>query len=1070
MLNDYYSLLKNQAMKKLLLLLCVSLVAIGATLAQRTVTGTVTDEAGDPLIGANVLVKGTTAGTVTDFDGSFTLNVPEGGEVLAISYTGYANQEVDLNSTTHFEITMNVDRMLLDEVVVTAYGSQRKREITGAVTSVKSEEVEKIQTSNVVQGLSGKVPGVQIINQSGQPGDAPTVRFRGIGSVNASNNPLYVVDGVPFAGNINAIAPQDIESITFLKDASANALYGSRGANGVIVITTKKAKTEGLVVSVDARLGVNSRAVPEYDIIEDPGEFYEVWFDRIRIGYINQDSTPAQAAQIAASGLVNGPFGLGYNNYDVADDQIVDPNTGMLNPNANLLYHDDWLEEMFDNSIRKETYVSLQSKQNNVNSFLSFGYLDDEGYAVNSGFERVSGRASFTFDVSEALQIGASANYANTIQDAPIQNVASNTYSNLFSWARNIAPIYPAYAYDENGDRIYNDDGSTLYDFGTNDDGIPGVRPYGGSLNALATSVYDIDQNILDNLSGRAYATINFLQDFSFTYNFSADYIGSNITALATPIGGDAATVDGRLTTTSNRHLSLAHQQLLSWSKGFGDHTISLLAAHESSDFNFRLVRGQKTSVLVSDVPSLNNATNTVYLEGFEKDYRIEGFLFRANYDFREKLFVNASYRRDGSSVFHPDNRWGNFYGVGVAYDIGREFFADASVVSNLRLKVSYGQQGNDAILYEDNRTIIGDGDNRNYYAYRNQYDVVNAGGGVPGVQFVTLGNPELVWETSTNINAGFEMGLLNDRILLGADYFERSVEDLLFFRPLPPSEGRGSFPDNVGDMENKGVEGSLVVEIVRTPDITWSVNLNATHFSNEITRLPQEFIDDGLFRLEEGRNRYEYYMREYAGIDREDGSAMWFIDVLDAEGNPTGERETTTEYPDADEYFIGKTAIPDIFGGFGTHFRWRDLSLNVGFAYQSGGYGYDGVYANLLPSADDIGHNYHKDVYDTWTPENPDARLPRIDVFDDDQMNTSSLFLTDLSYLSLNDVTLSYSPNFAFFEDIGIRSAQVYVSGNNLYLFSKRDGYDPRLSIVGNAINEYSIMRSISFGVKVQF
>lgn len=1051
-------------------MLMVALFAMGNALAQRTVTGTVTDENGEPLIGTNVIAKGTSTGTVTDIDGNFSLGVPEGTETLVISYTGYANKEVEIGTQSVVNVQMELDRLLLDEVVVVAYGSQRKREITGSVATVKSDEVEKIQTSNVIQGLSGKVAGVQIINQSGQPGDDPSVRFRGIGSIGASNEPLYVVDGVPYAGNINAINPQDIESISFLKDASANALYGSRGANGVIIITTKRAKVQGLVVNVDARLGVNSRATPEYDIITDPGEYYEVYYDRLRLGYIWADSTPTVAAQKAAAELVNGPFGLGYNNYDVPDNQIIDPATGMVNPSANLLYHDDWGEEMFDNSIRKETYVSLQSKQDQLNSFLSFGYLDDEGYAINSGFQRISARTSFDFDVSEALQIGASANYANTIQDAPIQNVASNTYSNLFSWARNIAPIYPTYAYDENGDRIYNEDGSTLFDFGVLNDGIPGVRPYAGSLNAHATSVYDIDQNILDNISGRAYATINFLKDFSFTYNFAADYYGSNITAFATPIGGDAAIVNGRLTTTSNRALNIAHQQFLNWSKGFGDHTISLMAGHESSDYNFRLVRGQKTQVLVGDVPILNNATNIQYLEGFEEDYRIEGFLFRANYDFQDKLFVNASFRRDGTSVFHPDHRWGSFYGVGVAYDLGREFFADGGILSNLRLKASYGQQGNDALLYNDNRTIVGDSDNRNYYWYKTQYDVVNAGGGAPGVQFVEQGNPDLVWETSTNINAGFELGLLNNRILLNFDYFIRRVEDLLFHKPIPLSTGYEVFPENIGDMENRGVEGELVVEIVRTPDISWSVNLNATHFNNELTRLPQEFIDEGNFRLEEGRDRYAYYMREFAGVDSDNGDALWYIDVLDSEGNPSGERTTTNVYTDADEYFVGKSAIPDIFGGFGTQFTWRNLTLNLGFAYQSGGYGYDGVYSGLIPSAGDIGHNYHKDIHDTWTPESPDASLPRIDMLDDDQNNPSTLFLTDLSFLSFNDISLSYDMDFDFLSEAGIQGAQIYISGNNLMLWSKRDGYDPRLSVFGNALNEYSVMRSVSFGINVQF
>ena len=1071
--------------KHLLTFACIFLFA-GLLNAQRTITGTVTgDSDGEPLIGASIIVSGTSVGTVTNLDGTYSLDIPRKNATLEFSYTGYKSQKKVLGMSDEINVELSTDVLILDEVVVTAYGSQKKRQITGSVVSIKSEDIEKIQNSHVVQGLTGKIAGVQIIAQNGQPGEGPTVRFRGIGSINASSAPLYVVDGVPFNGNINSIASQDIASMSFLKDASANALYGSRGANGVIIITTKKATKNGIQVTLDTRIGRNTRAVKDYDIITDPGEFYEVWFQRHRIGLMNQGMTSDTASMIAAAGLVaNGEFSLGYNNYDVADEDLIDPATGKLNPNAKLLYQDKWAEELFSPSTRTETHLSISSKTDKTNSLLSFGYLDDAGYALKSGFTRVTGRGSMDFNVNNWLDVGGSINYANTEQDAPVQNVGSNTYSNLFGWARNVAPIYPVYARDEAGDLMKDQDGESIFDFGEAGDGIPGIRPYGAFNNPVATSIHDIDNNSRDNLTGRVFAKISFLNDFSFTYNLGTDYIGGNFTSFATPIGGDAKNVNGRLTSTSTKAFTITNQQFLDWNKDFDMHNVSVLVGHESNAYNFSLVSASKTEALLNDLAVLNNATNIQFADGYAKAYNVEGYFSRVNYDFDNRYFINASLRRDGSSVFSPDNRWGTFYGIGAAWDITQEsFMEDVVFLSNLRLKASYGQQGNDAILYESSRTRTGDNDNRNYYAHVDQFDVINAGGGVPGVSFVTLGNKDLVWETSTNMNVGFEAAIMDNRIRLGVEVFQRNVNDLLFFSPLPLSEGRGSFPDNVGDMLNTGYELTIDADVLNSRDFSWAVGINATSFKNKITALPQPFIDLGNFRLKEGKSRYDFYMREYAGVDAETGDAMWFQDelALDEFGNPivneeTGEFETTgdkvetSEYNEADEYYIGKSAIPDLYGGFYTDVSFKGISLTVNFAYQLGGYGYDGLYQGAMPSAPDVGHNYHRDILDSWTPENTDADIPRLDLYDTQNNNTSDYFLIDASYLSLQDVVVGYDLPTSIFGNTGIGGLQIYAAASNVYLWSARQGYDPRLSVVGSSSNEYSVVRSMSIGAKVKF
>ncbi|AUP80336.1 SusC/RagA family TonB-linked outer membrane protein [Flavivirga eckloniae] len=1057
-----------------MLTLLLALVVQLAFAQEKTISGTVSDDSGLPLPGATVLVKGTSSGTSSDFDGKYSIRANQGA-TLVFSFVGYSTVEVAVGTSNTVNVTLTEDTAALEEVVVVAYGTQKKEEITGSVTTLKTEELSDVPTASVVQGLVGKVSGVQIINQSGAPGADPTVRFRGIGSINSSSAPLYVVDGVVFNGNLNSINPQDIASMTFLKDASANALYGSRGANGVIIITTKKGASDRLEVTFDSKVGFNSRAVPEYDIITEAGQYYEAVFDRVRLDLINEGSTAADAAQAAAANIVtNTDFPIGYNNYNVPEGQIIDPATGKINPNATLLYQDSWQDESYRSGIRRENYLSLRFKNDKTSTFFSLGNLKDEGIVINSGFERTTARLSSEYTPKEWLKISGSLNYAHTLADDPLNRFTSGNVSNIAGWARGTAPIYPVYSRDAQGNIITDSNGNRIFDFGTGDFGAVGTRPsFKSASNPVATSLLDIDDNVSDNLSGRVSASFKFLKDFEFTYNLSVDVTNANITQFATPIGGDAARFNGRITTRSNRGITTANQQLLNWNRDFGKHSFSVLLGHESNNYNFRLLAGQVTETVIDGLAVLNNGVNIQFLTGYEKDYTVEGYLSRLTYDFDDKYFLNASFRRDGTSVFSTDNRWGNFYGLGGAWSVNKEGFFDISWVNNLRVKASFGQQGNDAILYEDDRRIVGDQDNRNYYAYTDQFDIVNAGGNIPGITFFQLGNQDLVWETSTNINAGLEFGLFDNRFTLNAEYFVREVEDLLFFEPLAQSDGVGTKPANVGDMENKGIEVELSADIIRNDKFLWSFNINGTHYKNEITRLPEEFIDDANntnFRLVEGRSRYDYFMREFAGVDETNGDGLWYTDVLDTNGNPTGERETTNDRVSATEYFVGKSAIPDVYGGFSTNLSYKNFSLGISFAYQIGGYGFDGIYQNLLGTTS-AGDNFHKDVFNSWTPENTTASIPRLDINDVNQAGTSSFFLVDASYLNLQNVTLTYNFDSKLLSRLGVTGAKIYATGNNLHLWAKaRKGYDPRLSITGNAVNEFGLARTTSLGLTLNF
>jgi len=959
----------------------------------------------------------------------------------------------------------------IEEVVVVAYGTQKKQSITGSITTINAKQLEDAQASNAVQSLTGKVGGVQISANSGQPGDPPQVRFRGIGSLSSSNNPLYVVDGVPYNGNINAISNQDIESISFLKDASANALYGSRGANGVVLITTKKAKKGRFSVTFDTKFGVNSRAVKEYDIITDPGEYYEIFYDRLVTDGIYNGMTMGDAKTNASNTMISD--WLVYNNYNVADNQIIDPATGKINSNAKLLYHDDWNKNLFKDRTRQEYNVNIANSSDKNDTYFSFGYLNDEGYVINSGFSRYTARLNNELRLTSNIKAGINLNYARSEQKAPIQQASSSQYSNLFSWARNIAPIYPIWARNSNGGFIFDPtSGERLYDFGTTTGPMGLPRPYGGTLNPYGSTLLDIQRNSEDNLSGRAYASINFLKDFNFTYNLGYDLISGYYTSYANTIGGDAAGYGGSLTNATSNNYTITNQQLLNWNKSFGKHSISTMVGHETSDFTSKMLAGTKNNIAIPGLPVLNNGTKFSSLNGYNDLYKVEGFLSRVNYNYDNRYFVNASYRRDGSSIFSPENRWGNFFGLGGAWVVSNEGFLKGNkALTNLKLKASYGEQGNDNILYPgsvnlSNRGYFGY--DRNYHADQTQYEVVPDAAGNVTIKEVYVGNTDLKWEVSKNLNAGFEVSLFN-KVNIDAQYFERAVSDMIYNKPMKPSNGVSFQSENIGDMKNRGIEVSVDANIVNTQDFSWNLFANITHYKNEITRLPNSIVS-GLYKFQEGVAAYTYFIREFAGVDRTNGDALWYMD--DANGN----KITTNDYTKAKQYLSDKTLNPKAYGGFGTTVSYNGISLSANFAFQFGGYMYDNVYQGLLPSGgDNIGQNYHKDVYNTWTPTNTNAELPALDLSRPNQMAASDLFLIKSDYVSLQDASISYDLNKDFLPE-GLTSIRFGLYGSNLALWSQRKGMDPRLTRIGAtsnngvSLNNYGVVRSISLGLTVKF
>ena len=1031
---------------------------------EKTVTGTVTTaDDGLPLPGASVVVKGTSRGQQTDFDGKYAIQVSQ-GDVLVVSYVGMKTAQVTIGAGSTYDVALELDNAL-DEVIVTAYGSQKKESIAGSIGEIKSEEIAEITAGNVLQGTVGKVAGVQVFNNSGMPGDGPTIRMRGIGSINASSAPLYVVDGVPFSGDVASINSQDIESMTFLKDASAAALYGNRGANGVIIITTKKGKFQKVSITLDTKAGFSSRGVKEYDIMDSSKEYYERYYQSLKnsLMFGSANLSEADASVAAANGIIDGEDGLAYNNYGVPNDQLIDPATGRLNPNANMLYSGgDWDDYLFGSGFFSSTYVSVSGGNEKTSQFFSLGYDKNEGYVVNSGLEKITSRLKVDSQITDRLKVGGNLNYSHLTQDYLDGYTGGSTYSSPFFWTRTVAPIYPVLLYDNDGNPVYNTRGTHIFDDGTGNGGQPNVpvRPFGALQHPFATATNDIKEYLTDNLYASAFAELKLLEGLKFTYVVTGDLFSRGDRSMDTPLYGDAVNTGGRVGYSSARTMAFTQQQLLNYNKSFGNHNFDFLLGHETLDRRTDVVSAGRSKMLFP-TGYVDQAAVIQYANGYGTSYALEGFFARMNYDFSNKYFLNASIRRDGSSRFHPDNRWGTFYGLGAAWSVSSEsFMENVTFIDNLRLKASFGEQGNDNLGIE--------------LPYLDQYSVTattDASIDVPSFNLVALGNKEITWETNTNFNVGFDVSMFNNRVSLEAEYFERKVTDMLYQKPLPVSSGFSTQPENIGDMQNTGFEATLGIDIVRSEDFNLNFNANATHYKNKITKLPFNGFENnqiiaGAYIRQEGGGIYDYYMREFAGVNPNNGAATWYMD----DPNNEGQKIITEDYSEATRYDIGKSALPDVYGGFSFDINYKAFDLGIQFAYQLGGYSYDGVYMSLL--AADRGENYHRDANVSWTPANTTAKLPRIDVGDPkDFYSTSTLGLTKSDYLSIQNLSLGYTFKPDVVETIGLSSLRVYSLVDNVNIWSKRQGYDPRSGgVTGASSNNYSLLRTVSFGVNVKF
>lgn len=1046
------------------------LISSGFISAQRTITGTVTDEAGVSLIGANIVVKeAPLTGTITDIDGNFTLLIPSNATTLIVSYTGYSQKEIALTSESSYTISLS-EGQILDEVVVVAYGSVKKEALTGSVSTINSRNIESRPVNNITNVIEGATPGVVTTTANGQPGSGPGIRIRGFGSINASQEPLYVVDGVPYVGGSSNINPDDVESVTILKDASSTALYGSRAANGVVMITTKKGKKGKNNVSLKVGQGFASRGLQEYERV-DAFEYYPLMWE----GYVNQLVYPVSGTGISrdsASRVASGATSrtsiagqLAYNPFNVPANQIVGLD-GKINPNAQLIYGDDldWTKDLLRRGDRKDYVVSFNGGADKMDYYLSAGYLKENGYTLNTDFERFTARLNINVQpktwIKTGLNISANHTLSNTARDD-----GSTNFVNPFFFSRNIGPIYPVFAHNMTTGEYLIDPttGQRFWDLGNLGNsglGIPN-RPGNGFAGRHALAETTLNSQLFNRTvaSGRSVTDFMFLKNFKFTNTVGIDFQYQANNSFENTLVGDGAPA-GRSRRQFESFTGLILNQLLNYSNQFGKHNVDALIGHESFNRKDTDLNGFKQGQSLSGNTELNNFTTINSLTSALDFYRVESYFSRLNYNFDDKYIITGSLRADGNSRFAQSARWGNFWSMGAGWNIHNEKFFTPTWINSLKLRSSYGETG------------VADG--IGYYAYQGLYNFAN-NANEPGILQSTTAftNLDLTWETNVQFDLGIDFGLFKNRISGSFEYFDRRSKDLLFEVPQPLSSGINSILQNTANMFNKGFEASLNVEFVKTKDWLISLNVNGTTLRNQITQMPEkvkEFIT-GTKKYEVGSSIFDYWLRTYKGIDPSDGTVLYEPnDPTIATNRRIINGDTLTTSINNGKFEYNGSVIPDLYGSFSPSIKFKDFTIGALFTFQVGGLTYDALYQSLMSSST-VGGALHKDILNRWQKEGDITNVPRMDQGRAVDFNaTSSRWLIDASFLNIRNINMSYNLPSSIISKLRLVSGNVFLAAENVAFFSKRVGMNNQQAFSGVTSNAYPPARVFSGGFNITF
>ena len=1005
-------------MKHLLYLRILLLLAVGCWTAglsaQFTASGTVTDEEGTTVIGASILVEGTTTGTVTDLDGNFTLAIPSNQATLIVSYTGFGSQEIEVSTQVPVvNIILSTSSELLQEVVVTGYGETALNNFSGAASKVDINRVAEVPRSNFQESLEGNVAGLQVNQGSGQPGSFQDIQIRGLGSINASSTPLYVIDGIPvFTGNVGnesttstplaGINPQDIADIQVLKDASATSIYGSRAANGVIVITTKRGKSGQARINANVQQGFSDVSLSDKLRPLNTPEYLEL----LREGLINAGN----AANLAEA-----------NEYITSRGVDTTVNT-------------DWFDVITRSGNFTNANLSASGGSENLNYFVSGGYQDNEGNVIGTDFKRYSGRLNLTTDLSDWFELNVSTSVSKTRQHTVGD---AGLFANPVRAIFRTVPTVP----------VYNEDGSYNVDFNAGYNPVGEVlenKRQSDILNLLGSVNAVVDLPFIEGLTFEPYLSYNSIRGADETF-FISDF-------------GTGESSNGLANSDSDIRNNWLARNMLKYKARFNDlHGIDVTVGMEAQQFDRNFTQSTISNFAFNSLTTLSNGSVPDAISGVKTANSLVGYFLNANYNYNGLVYANGTLRRDGSSRFGADNRYANFFSVGLGINLDRfSFLANADQINTLRVRSSYGQNGNQ--------------DGIDDFASRGLYSSSGLDyAGEPGILLNQLANPGLTWEANKPFNVGIDLGIWS-RIDLTLDLYSRRTSSLLFNRPVSRVNGVSSVTSNIGELRNRGVEIALETRNLVTADngFTWTTNLTFTSNRNEILSLPEgDFADGSRFRAV-GEPWNTWYMQGYAGVDVQTGAPLWYVDET--------ETETTTNYNDAEEYRHG-TSDPDFFGGLRNTFTFKGLSLAVQLNYRYG--------SRILHSWHSFTHtdgsgglnttrNVARSVYERrWQRPGDVTDTPQF-IFGENRSSQlrSTRFLYDGSYLSLRDVVLSYAFNQGVRQRLRMSNLRIFAQASNLAIITKDDRLerDPRADADGVIDQEIPIPRTITFGLDVSF
>ncbi|RWU10303.1 SusC/RagA family TonB-linked outer membrane protein [Pedobacter chitinilyticus] len=1055
--------------------------------AQKSVRGKVTDASdGMGIPGVSVSVKGQTGNTVaTNNDGTFTINVPSNNSVLVFSYIGYATKEVTVGNQVTINVGLSSSNQQLDEVMVVAYGTAKRSTFTGSASVVKADDIKEMPTTSFQNALAGRMPGVQVTNSSGQAGATPSIRIRGTGSINASNEPLYVIDGVPvisggsgqlsdytYSSNniMNTINPADIESITILKDAAASSLYGSRAANGVVIINTKRGKTGKPKIEFRTSLGLTpSWATDNYEAAspqEQINMLYSILYDsRISAGRTPQQANEQTLMRLnsrnwtpgSSYGTATTAYGFGMHGYEFStqgtgmyENVIIKGKTDGVENRDGKYY--DWENALFRTAKYQTNDLAVSGGDDNTKYYSSFSYTKDQGRVRVNDFDRFSGRINLSQKIGKIIEVGSNVNFARSVQSG--YNDTRNTSSNSYMQTRNL--LWPFYW-------------PTDYKTG---------QPFTARYVSLAQNniYYDKqwdNQSLTKRIIANSYLQANVLPELTLKTVFSYDnsQVSDHLYYSAIHYNGQASNGSvNEMTTNYNKWVS---SSTANFNKQFGSHSLGLLVGFEAEKNLTDYQRATGQDLGNSELQSVSTA-GTVSSTAYNWGNAIVSGLSRLEYNYNQKYFFSSSFRRDGSSKLGTANRWSNFWSIAGSWILSSEdFVKKLKFVDNLRVRASYGTNGT---LPNNNFEW------RELTSYSNKYL------GQPAGLYASLYNPELTWESSQSTNIALEFGIFK-RFTGTVEYFNKDTKSLLLAVPVSMTTGFSENLRNIGEVNNRGMEIELSASIISNDQFKWNAGINASFINSKVTRLyrpegvaigndiiwndPTGGDARAQFLYTEGRSLLSFYGFEWAGVQPTTGKNVWYVNGSDPSAGDFiyNGRGATLDYNKANRKIIGD-GTPDVIGGFNTDFEYRGITLGLVFNYKIGGQIYDGAYKDV---ADD-GYYWEriraKSTYENmWTPSNTNGSLPKLDGNDlTDPMQYSTRQLHSATFLRLKNVVLAYRLPKNLVSKLGASNARIYFNGTNLLTFSKYKEADPEVGTYSTRGWETPFGKTYTFGLEFSF